>query len=152
MKVSDLKVGYLYKDYDKRGHCRNGTFEVKVENETIKIRDTYWSDSWFAPSNDYCEDFEEVLKLDDYNRTGWKTAYEYNEDDYIQVHFTQLSGRSGYEYTNFFVKKSARKNKSMKIEELEEAIKQTERHLELNKISLEELRSGKLEVEQVMIY
>jgi len=40
----------------------------------------------------------------------------------------------------------------MKIEELEEAMKQTERNLELNKISLEELKSGKLEAEQIMIY
>ena len=152
MKLSELKEGYLYKDYDKRGWCRNGTFEVKVGKDRVYIRDTYWSDKWFTPKEEYVENFEEVLKLDEYNRTIWSNAKDYEDKDVIQVHFNQCSGRFGFDSMDYFVKKDAKKDKEIKIKQLEEAIENGLRHLEDNKRTLEKLKNGEIKVEHVFIW
>ena len=97
MKISDLKEGCLYKDYSKRGHCKNGTFIIKIrEDGEVYVSDTYWNNNpnsdflnndYRKATDEFVKDFEEVLKFDDYRIVNrWESIQDFSESDYIQIH------------------------------------------------------------------
>lgn len=153
MKVKDLKEGYLYKDYSKRGHCKNGTFTIKIAEKGVWVYDTYWSNPEYRLATDeYVKDFEEILKLDDYNRVnGYDAVSDYLEEDYIQVHKHQCSGRFP-EYLDFFLKKGAVKNSDIVKKKLERHIENLTRKLKNSKEQLKQLENGEIKPSQVYIF
>lgn len=145
MKVADLKVGYLYRDNNGRGHCKNGTYIVKKndEGETL-ILDTYWlaTPNWMKTTDEFVEKWEEVLKLSDYVRVnGWSKVSEYSEEDFIQAHYTQCSGRFSDDL-DFFLKNGAVKITTKVLDNLKKEYKSILRTAENLKKQIEELEKS----------
>lgn len=141
MKPSELKEGYLYRDNSKRGWCKNGTFIVRLNDGAYpQIADTYWGNEWHLAMEEDVANFEEVLKFDDYTRVnGYASIKEYNEEDYIQAHFSQSSGRVGGN-PDYFIRKGAKKNKNKQIAVIKDQIGFYERRIESLKKELETLQ------------
>lgn len=152
MKACDIKEGYLYKDYDKRGHCANGTFVAKKFSDTMHISDTYWNSNkdWIKTTDDYVKNFIEVLKLDEWELTNWDRARRYSEEDVVQIHYTQCSGRN-LGTTDYFLRVGANQNQSEVKALLEKEIKYTEGKLNDMKRQLAELESGDIDIKYIWI-
>ena len=153
MQKKDLKEGFLYKDYSKRGHCKNGTFKVKIKDGVVLVADTYWTRPVYVnATEEYIKDFEEVLKLEDYNIfNGHCSVSEYSEDCYIQVHYNQCSGRFS-DSTDYFLKKGSKKSIEIATVKLEKHIENLERKLSTSKDYLKRLTDGEITPEQVHIF
>lgn len=152
MKSCDIKEGYLYQDYSKRGHCANGTFVAKEFSGVMHISDTYWNSSknWIKVSDDYVENFVEILKLDEWKLTDYYGVKRYKDEDIIQTHYTQCSGRN-LGTTDYFLRIGAEQDCNYVKKLLEDEIRYTRNKLIDMERQLLELESGELDVRHVWL-
>jgi hypothetical protein len=140
MKVNELKEGWMYEDYSKSGHCKNGTFHVsKWEDGVVVVIDTYFN-SGIEATDEFVKDFKPVFKIDDVELISIDEAKLYEESEIFIVPFDS----GGYMTRQCFKNKKAEKSDKLILELLEERVQNAERELKYSKEKLERYKNGEL--------
>jgi len=137
-KLVDSGLYYKKIRDDEKDWCRNGTYTIKSNraNDRVLMTDTYF-ETYSVDLTD--ENFDEFALVMDFNlvtKVGYESYREYTDEN--RFHFAVDSG--GWQYSKYFILKSAKPDVAKRILILKDEIKSSEFFLEQRKKELIKLK------------
>lgn len=123
-------------------HCINWTFKVMESKGKYYMNDTYWSgyDGLRVElTDDNFDNFEFLFDLNEVSKVSPPDFYDYDEAD--RWHVALDSG--GYKYNKYYyVRKGAKKNKTILLERLNRELESLKREVEWKKEEIRKVEEG----------